>query len=234
MQACPPHPRVTVAGALATLALALAGPSRATEVSSALPEGIPPLPPAYTQWPRIQSPVPLDPAQESRIAAIVAGMTLEQKVGQMTQADALHITPDEVRRYFIGSVMVEGNGWPANDRHAPASAWLALADRLWDDLKIRIDRRKLGVGTIKRVGRYAVPVEVFGDVTAELRLLVVPEGGELPPEQDLEAAAAAEAASAEEAAHAHAEAEALVRAEIAAEEQEAEPMPAAVEDESPA
>ncbi len=28
-----------------------------------------------------------------------------------------------------------------------------------------------------------MPVEVFADVTAELRLLVVPEGGELPPEE---------------------------------------------------
>jgi large subunit ribosomal protein L9 len=93
-----------------------------------------------------------------------------------------------------------------------------VADRLWDDLKIRIDRRKLDVGTIKRVGRYTIPVEVLGDVTAELRLLIVPEGGELPPEEKLEAAAAAEAEEAAEAERAHVEAEALVEAEIAADE----------------
>jgi large subunit ribosomal protein L9 len=83
-----------------------------------------------------------------------------------------------------------------------------VADKLWEELKIRVDRRKLGLGTIKRIGRYTVPVEVFADVTAELRLLVVPEGGELPPEAELEAAAAAEAeeqAQAEAAAHAEAE-----------------------------
>jgi large subunit ribosomal protein L9 len=101
-----------------------------------------------------------------------------------------------------------------------------VADKLWDDLKIRIDRRKLGVGTIKRVGRYTIPVEVFGDVTAELRLLVVPEGGELPPDEALEAAEAAEAAAAAEAEQAHAEAEALVEAELATGE-EAEEAPAA-------
>ena len=61
-----------------------------------------------------------------------------------------------------------------------------VADQLWDEQKIRVDRRKLGLDTIKRIGRYTVPVEVFGDVTAELRLLVVPEGGELPPEEELE------------------------------------------------
>ena len=101
-----------------------------------------------------------------------------------------------------------------------------VSDRLWDDLKIRIDRRKLGVGHIKKIGRYTIPVEVFGEVTAELRLLVVPEGGELPPEEELEAAEAeAQAAEAEAAvaeAQSHAEAEALVEAEIAADEVEAE------------
>jgi large subunit ribosomal protein L9 len=58
-----------------------------------------------------------------------------------------------------------------------------VADRLWEEEKIRLDRRKLGMQTIKRVGRYTVPIEIFTDVTAELRLVVVPEGGELPPEQ---------------------------------------------------
>ena len=38
-----------------------------------------------------------------------------------------------------------------------------VADRLWEDLKIRIDRRNLDVGTIKRIGRYTVPVTVFGE-----------------------------------------------------------------------
>jgi len=71
-----------------------------------------------------------------------------------------------------------------------------IVDRLWDDLKIRIDRRKLEVGAIKRIGRYTVPVAVFNDVQAELRLLVVPEGGELPPEEELQAAEAAEAEAA--------------------------------------
>jgi hypothetical protein len=70
-----------------------------------------------------------------------------------------------------------------------------VADRLWEEQKIRIDRRKLGMETIKRIGRYTVPVDVFTDVTAELRLLVVPEGGELPSDAELEAATAAEAAA---------------------------------------
>ncbi|HZT14681.1 MAG TPA: 50S ribosomal protein L9 [Gaiellaceae bacterium] len=78
-----------------------------------------------------------------------------------------------------------------------------VADRLWEREKIRVDRRKLRMETIKRIGRYTVPVEVFQDVTAELRLAVAPEGQELPSEEELaalEAAEAAEARAAEEAA----------------------------------
>jgi large subunit ribosomal protein L9 len=69
-----------------------------------------------------------------------------------------------------------------------------IADDLWSKHKIRVDRRKIGTDTIKRIGRYQIPVELFQDVTVDVRTLVVPEGGELPPEEELEAMAAAEAA----------------------------------------
>ena len=67
-----------------------------------------------------------------------------------------------------------------------------IADELWTKHKVRVDRRRIGVDTIKRIGRHQVPIELFQDVTAEVRTLVVPEGGELPPEEELEAMAAAE------------------------------------------
>src|SRR6185312_10600114 len=70
-----------------------------------------------------------------------------------------------------------------------------VADRLWEDEKIRVDRRKLGMEAIKRIGRYTVPFEVFPDVVAELKLVVAPEGQELPPEEELAALEAAEAAA---------------------------------------
>jgi large subunit ribosomal protein L9 len=71
----------------------------------------------------------------------------------------------------------------------------SVADALWEKEKIRIDRRKLELAPIKRIGRYTAPVEVFAGVTAELRLAVVPEGGELPSEEELAAAEAAETAA---------------------------------------
>jgi large subunit ribosomal protein L9 len=67
-----------------------------------------------------------------------------------------------------------------------------IADELWTKHKVRVDRRKIGVDSIKRIGRHQVPIELFQDVTVEVRTLVVPEGGELPPEEELEAMAAAE------------------------------------------
>jgi large subunit ribosomal protein L9 len=102
-----------------------------------------------------------------------------------------------------------------------------IADRVWDSQRVRIDRRKLDLPeSIKRIGRYEVPVELFADVTATLRLAVVPEGGELPPEEELEAldqvAAQEEAAAAAEAEEARAAAEAATEAAVAEADAEAE------------
>lgn len=60
-----------------------------------------------------------------------------------------------------------------------------IADELWRTKKIRVDRRKIELAEpIRRIGRYEVPIELFADVRVELRTLVVPEGGELPPESE--------------------------------------------------
>src|ERR671918_984416 len=72
-----------------------------------------------------------------------------------------------------------------------------IADEIWRARKIRVDRRKIGVDAIRRIGRHTVPVQVFEDVTVEVKTMVVPEGGELPPEEELAAMEAAEAAEAE-------------------------------------
>jgi large subunit ribosomal protein L9 len=71
-----------------------------------------------------------------------------------------------------------------------------VADRLWADAKIRVDRRKLKLDTIKRIGRYTVPLELFSDVTVGLKLVVAPEGQELPSDDELAATATAQAAAA--------------------------------------
>jgi len=97
-----------------------------------------------------------------------------------------------------------------------------VADEIWRARKIRVDRRKVASDPIKRIGRYAIPIELFQDVQVEVKTLVVPEGGELPPEEELAALEAAEARAAEEAEVAHAEAESAIAEAIAEEEPEEE------------
>jgi large subunit ribosomal protein L9 len=112
-----------------------------------------------------------------------------------------------------------------------------VADELWRARKIRVDRRKIDLHEpIKRIGRYAVPIDVFTDVRVEVKTLVVPEGGELPPEEELEAAREAEEAAEREATEREAaehRAAAEAMAAVEAEAEEAEEEPAAPEAEAP-
>jgi large subunit ribosomal protein L9 len=95
-----------------------------------------------------------------------------------------------------------------------------VADEIWRTRKVRVDRRKVATDPLKRIGRYSIPIELFQDVSVEVKTLVVPEGGELPPEEELAALEAAEAqaeaAAVEEAEAEHEEAESVL-AEVLAE-----------------
>ncbi len=86
----------------------------------------------YADWPAITPGRADDPALDARARKIVAGMTLAQKVGQMTQAEIKSITPDEVREYYIGSVLNGGGSWPQKNKHASVGDWLQLADAYYD------------------------------------------------------------------------------------------------------
>lgn len=82
---------------------------------------------AIAAWPGRQPTGQLDAAAEARIAAIVGGMTLEQKIGQITQPDIRYITPDQVRDYYIGTVLNGGGAWPGMNKHAKVTDWTRLA-----------------------------------------------------------------------------------------------------------
>ena len=60
-----------------------------------------------------------------------------------------------------------------------------IADEIWRVRKIRIDRRKIELpDPLKRIGSFLVPIQIFEGVSVEVKTLVVPEGGELPPEEE--------------------------------------------------
>ncbi len=105
-----------------------------------------------------------------------------------------------------------------------------IADELWRTRKIRVDRRKIDIDNIKRIGRYEVPIDVFQDVSVEVKTLVVPEGGELPSDEELEAMAAADLA--EQQAAAAPESDAAEGLEVESEEIEPTSEEIAVESES--
>jgi len=75
-----------------------------------------------------------------------------------------------------------------------------IADELWSSKKIRVDRRKIETDPIKRIGRYEVPIGLFEDVRVEVKTEVIPEGGELPSDEELAQLEAAERAEQEAAA----------------------------------
>lgn len=85
-----------------------------------------------SDWPKIQSPFAKNAAQEAKIAQMVASMTLRQKIGQMTQPEIKHITPAQVREYYIGSVLNGGGSWPNMNKNASLKDWLDLANAYYD------------------------------------------------------------------------------------------------------
>ncbi len=82
-------------------------------------------------WPQIETPL-TDDESEARIDTLIAAMMLEQKVGQVIQADSSSVTPEEVKHYRLGSVLSGGNSAPGDHAYASADEWLAMADAFYD------------------------------------------------------------------------------------------------------
>lgn len=82
-------------------------------------------------WPVVNTP-PLDPAIEAQITDIMSKMTIEQKVGQVIQADSGSVTAEEVKSYRLGSVLSGGNSAPGPEPYADAQTWLDAADEYYE------------------------------------------------------------------------------------------------------
>jgi beta-glucosidase len=66
--------------------------------------------------------------QVASVDALMASMSLQQKVAQMIQGEIKHVTPEDVRRYGIGSVLNGGGSFPNQNKNALLEDWVALAD----------------------------------------------------------------------------------------------------------
>lgn len=128
------------AGLLAAASLATVAVAQTPAASSpASPPGI-----AHPeQWPAYTYPVPVNAQHEAMIASLISRMTLEEKVGQLVQADLCCVTPDDFRKYKLGSLLVGGNSGPNGNDLSPAKDWLKAAD---DFYLASVDRSDGGVG----------------------------------------------------------------------------------------
>ncbi|MFK7773090.1 MAG: glycoside hydrolase family 3 protein [Saprospiraceae bacterium] len=62
------------------------------------------------------------------VESLLQKMTLDQKIGQMTQTERMVITPEEVKTYHIGSVLSGGGSVPKSNRPAD---WIEMNDAYW-------------------------------------------------------------------------------------------------------
>jgi beta-glucosidase len=106
-------------------------------------------PAAYTSevhpdlWPSPKWPLERDAAIEEKIKALLAKMTVEEKVGQTVQGDIASMTPADMKKYHLGSILAGGGSSPGGDEWAAAPKWLALADEYY---AASIDTSDGGVG----------------------------------------------------------------------------------------
>jgi len=102
-----------------------------------------------TLWPSTHSVGLEDPRREARIEAMLARMSLEEKVGQVIQTDIGAVEPADLRRYPLGSILAGAGSPPRGVERAPASAWLSLV------------REFRAVSVEARPGHTPIPV-IFG------------------------------------------------------------------------
>ena len=61
------------------------------------------------------------------INSIINKMTVEDKVGQIVQGDLDFVTPRDLERYRLGSVLNGGNTSPNKNQYASADEWKELS-----------------------------------------------------------------------------------------------------------
>lgn len=83
-------------------------------------------------WPKLPASVKDDEALDTRLEQLLASLSVEEKVGQIIQADIASVTADDVRKYRLGSVLNGGNSGPHGNDLAPPKVWLELADAFYE------------------------------------------------------------------------------------------------------
>lgn len=82
-------------------------------------------------WPELNLAVTQDAELETRVQALLASLTLEQKVAQMIQPEIRDITVDDMRTYGFGSYLNGGGSFPNGNKHSKPEDWIDLAEKMY-------------------------------------------------------------------------------------------------------
>ncbi|MEA1675043.1 exo 1,3/1,4-beta-D-glucan glucohydrolase [Nitrospirillum sp. BR 11163] len=101
-------------------------------------------------WPAAKSRGLVDAKTEAYVTGLMARMSLEDKVGQMIQADISTVTPVDLANYPLGSILAGGDSAPAGgDDRAGPDKWVETA------------RAFRAASLAERPGHVAIPI-MFG------------------------------------------------------------------------
>ena len=70
-------------------------------------------------WPTPKWPFARDEALEEKVATLLKKMTAEEKVGQVIQGDIASMTPEDMKKYHLGSILAGGGSAPGGNERAP-------------------------------------------------------------------------------------------------------------------
>ena len=82
-------------------------------------------------WPKRAKSPAMNDNIEARVKDVLAKMSVEEKVGQIIQPELKNVTPDDVRKYHVGSVLNGGGTTPNNDKYATVEDWAKLAESFY-------------------------------------------------------------------------------------------------------
>ena len=81
----------------------------------------------------MKSTIPVDQALEDKITALMADMSLKEKVGQLIMAEIRAISPKDAKRNGVGGLLNAGGSWPTEEPGSRPVDWLAMANLFYKE-----------------------------------------------------------------------------------------------------
>ena len=102
------------------------------------------IPPAI-DWSEIAATAHCDLGLESYVETTLEQMTIDEKLGQMIQAEVQQLHPTDIETYKIGSALNGAGVWPTKDRYSSPAAWASMIDAYWTASKQSFSQRPFDI-----------------------------------------------------------------------------------------